>query len=152
MSSSEPPRVPHLQMYKDSSLSTVTTTRIECLDSRKKEILPNKFLHPNKRPTTLFSMTHWSPNIEKTKLHNSYGTSQCNNKLSTISPLCQHIQHQSTRKSPLFMRYCKLQSYPILLLSTQNDINRLQFPIIEISNNLIFHECMLLNFDTLTKS
>ena len=64
----------------------------------------NQFLCPDKWSTTLLNITHWTPNAEKTKVHTAYAMSQCNNKLSIVSPLLLHMQHLSTRVIPLSMR------------------------------------------------
>ena len=60
---------------------------------------------PAHKSNTRQGITQCTPNKPNTIDHNSQARGQCSNKWSTLSPLCLHIQHRSTR---IRCHFCKL--------------------------------------------
>ena len=59
--------------------------------------LPNQFHHVERRETTFFGITHWTPNKRRTSLHKVWAYLQWINKWSTVSSSHRQRQHHLTR-------------------------------------------------------
>ena len=64
------------------------------------EYFPNQFHQLKNKFGINLGMTHNTPKVIKTKLHNS----QWRSKWSTVSPQCWHIMHQSIKSKPLNLK------------------------------------------------
>ena len=60
-------------------------------------ILPNQFHHAERRETTFFGITHWTPNKWRTSFHMVWAYLQWINKWFTVSSSHRQRQHQLTR-------------------------------------------------------
>ena len=68
--------------------------------------------HPAQRSSTWQGITQCTPNKPKIIDHSSQAMEQCNNRWSTLSPLCLHIQHQSTIIRFHFHKLSMVKSLP----------------------------------------
>lgn len=76
------------------------------------ECFPHQFLHPTNRSVTLFGKTQETPNDVRTKLQQWWAYSQWIRRWSTVSPLHQHMQHQSTIEKPLPLKLSPVIIFP----------------------------------------
>ena len=80
-------------------------------------LFPNKL---QKRSSTVWGITHWTPNIPNTRDQRSIATEQCRKRWSTLSPLRLHIQHQSWIMKPRFRKLSIVRTFPKVAVQDKN--------------------------------
>ena len=76
--------------------------------------IPNQFHHAERRETTVFGITHWIPNKEKTSLDKVWTNLQWSNKWSMVFSSHWHRQHQLTLGKFFLTRLSILRIPPIV--------------------------------------